>query len=75
MSEEGGLHVDAIAHNTYLTVDREGTEAAAATLALMTGGLPPPNPLVLTIDRPFFYAVLARTSGVILFLGKIENPG
>lgn len=77
VSGEPGVHVSEILHNTYLTVDRYGTEAAAATLAVVYGAAlqPPPKPIVLRIDRPFLFAVVDRTSGVILSLGKVENPG
>ena len=73
---EPGLRIDRLLHDAYINVDRYGTEAAAATLAVMDTGIytPAPEPIVLTIDRPFVFAVLEKVSGAILFLGRVVRP-
>jgi len=76
ITEEKGVGFDRVQHDTYIKVDQFGTEAIAATLASMYGAAlePPPEPRTITIDRPFLFGIWHWTSGVILFLGKVENP-
>jgi len=63
-------------HKTYLSVDEQGTEAAAATAVIMgiTSAPPPSEPFQMTVDRPFLLAIADKPTGVILFLGSISNP-
>jgi len=35
---------------------------------------PTPPPIVVTIDRPFLYAIQHVPSGVCLFLGRVTDP-
>ena len=74
ISEEPGFRIDDILHDAYLAVDQHGTEAAAVTLAAMEGAMRPLQRTALVIDRPFLFAVVDKNSGVILFIGKVENP-
>ena len=76
ITEEKGVGFDRVQHDTYIKVDQFGTEAIAATLASMYGAAlePPPKPRTIIIDRPFLFGIWHWTSGVILFLGKVENP-
>jgi serine protease inhibitor len=57
---------------TFLKVDEEGTEAAAATAVGMGPTSLPPS---LVFDRPFLFAIRERFSGTILFIGVIGDPG
>jgi serpin B len=64
-------------HKTFIVVDENGTEAAAATaIMLMTLGVEasPPRPIVVRVDRPFLFAIQHRASGACLFLGRITDP-
>jgi serine protease inhibitor len=56
---------------TFLKVDEEGTEAAAATAIGMGPTSAPPS---LSFDRPFLFAIRERFSGTILFIGVIGDP-
>jgi serpin B len=69
-----GLFLQVVFHKTFVAVDEEGTEAAAATA--LAGGVTfvPPPPLPVIIDRPFLFAIQQRTTGVCLFLGRITDP-
>lgn len=69
----GGLFISAALHKGTITVDEEGTEAAAATAIGMVESSYPPA--ALTLDRPFIFAILERESGTVLFLGRVMNPG
>lgn len=74
ISDERGLGIDAILHNTYISVNPYGTEAAAATLGVMIGASPPEEIVILTVDRPFLFVIVDKPTGVPVFLGKVTNP-
>ncbi len=67
----GGLFISEVKHKTFVQVDEEGTEAAAATSVEMgfTSG-----PGRFVIDRPFLFAIRERLSGTILFMGRMVDP-
>jgi serine protease inhibitor len=67
----GGIFINRVLHNTFVQVDEQGTEAAAATIVEMKlGG----RPRHMNINRPFIFVIHDDNSGAILFMGKIENP-
>ena len=73
ISPEPGLHPGAVLHRTFLSVDEWGTEAAAATVSHTVGGLPP-EPVVVDVDRPFFFFIRDRPTGACLFFGRVLDP-
>ena len=54
-------------------MDEKGTEAAAAT-ALVMAVSAAPEPIEMTADRPFIFAIAERETGAILFLGRVTDP-
>ncbi len=70
------LYISDVFHKAYINVDENGTEAAAATVAVvgLTAIQAPQEPVILTIDRPFIYMIYNRTTHTILFLGRVTNP-
>jgi serine protease inhibitor len=70
------LQISEVRHASFLSVDEEGTEAAAATSvgirALAMRVEPPPFHMV--VDRPFFVAIRDERSGQLLFTGMIAEP-
>jgi serine protease inhibitor len=66
------LFVTEAFQKTFLKVDEEGTEAAAATAIGMRPTSAPPS---ISFDRPFLLAIRERFSGTILFIGIIGDPG
>ena len=60
-----------VKHRSYVDVNEEGTEAAAATSVEIGLTSAPPS---VTVDRPFVFALRENLSGTILFLGVIRNP-
>ncbi|KAK8953329.1 Serpin-ZXA [Platanthera guangdongensis] len=68
------LAVSSIFHKSFVEVNEEGTEAAAATAAVvMLRGLPPP-PLDFVADHPFVFVIREDKTGVVLFIGHLMNP-
>lgn len=70
---EGGedLEIYEVRQKTYVKVDEEGTEAAAATSVSIGPTSAPPS---ITFDRPFLFAIRERLSGTVLFMGVIGDP-
>ena len=72
-SQATPLYVGDIMHNTVLKIDEEGTEAAAATSIMMRPTGMPMLDMVMTVDSPFFVAIMDEHAGM-LFAGAINNP-
>jgi len=71
----GGPFITRVEHKTFVDVNEEGTEAAAAT-AVGVGVVSAPRTVTFRVDRPFLLAIRERLSGTILFLGRINAiPG
>ena len=66
-----------VLHRTMLVLDERGTEAAAATAAVMTtrSAIVGPEPFEMRSDRPFALAVRYRPTGAVLFAAWVEDPG
>lgn len=69
------LYVADVVHQANITVDEEGTEAAAATAVLVFAVcLCPPPKVTFTVDRPFIYLIRDDLTGEILFVGRLLEP-
>ncbi len=68
------LFIAEVVHRAFIAVDEAGTEAGAASGALIAFGVFIEGPVELTIDRPFIYAIYDRETGTILFLGRVLDP-
>lgn len=70
------LCIDAVVHETFITVNEKGTEAAAATAIIAPGGTGqlPPTPRNVTVDRPFLYVIHDSSQAVPLFIGRVTAP-
>lgn len=67
--------ISQVIHKTYIEVNEEGTEAAAATsIGMSVTSMPLNPPPVMDVNRPFLYLIADRSSGAILFLGLVTNP-
>jgi serine protease inhibitor len=73
MSPQGNrLVITRVIQKTFVDVNEEGTEAAAAT-AVGVGVTSAPVITTVRFDRPFIFAIRERFSGTILFIGKIAK--
>ena len=72
-----GLKIGAIMHRAVIEATEESTEAAAASAVEMPAGAVqnPETPESFQVDRPFLFYVVDSATGVILFQGRIVNPG
>ena len=65
------LYISRVEQKTFISVDEEGTEAAAATtVGIGVTSLPPQ----LEFTRPFLFAIRERESGTLLFVGRVGDP-
>lgn len=66
--------ISQVLHQTYIKVDRNGTEAAAVTVVTMEDGcaLAEPSPIV-KCDRPFAYAIVDMDTGLPVFIGTVNS--
>jgi serpin B len=73
ITDEANLYISSVQHKTFVQVDEEGTEAAAATgvEAKATSAV---QPHTVTVDRPFLFVITDTATGAPLFLGRIDDP-
>jgi len=64
------LFIGCVAHKAYVSVNEEGTEAAAATGVSMVLSIP----AAMTIDHPFIFLIRDIETGTILFMGRVMDP-
>jgi serpin B len=64
------LYITKVLQKTFVAVDEEGTEAAAAT---SVGIAVTSMPAAFRADHPFLVVIRERFSGTILFIGKIAK--
>jgi serpin B len=71
----GWLRINDVEHKTYVKVDEEGTEAAAATsVGIVARLVRITPPFEMIVDHPFFCAIVEQHSGAMLFAGIVTNP-
>ena len=66
------LFISSVLQKTFVEVNEEGTEAAAAT-AVQIGVTSLPQTYQMKVDRPFLVAIRERFSGTLLFLGQVAT--
>lgn len=71
------LHVAFVLQKTVIEVNEEGTEAAASTAIGMEmydpGPIQKPEAVKFHVDRPFIYMIKEKSTGAILFVGKVAS--
>jgi serpin B len=65
------LFISRVLHDTSIEVTEEGTEAAAVTVVEMREKAA--LNAVVNVNHPFVYVIRERSTGVILFIGKMGN--
>ena len=71
-NDDDEIKVDAVIHQTFLEIDEEKTEAAAATGIIMVGVTAMPEEIQRVefhVDRPFLYFIVENSTNTILFAG------
>ena len=69
------LNISDVLHKAYVSVNEEGTEAAAATaVGLMQTTIYKETIKVVTVDHPFIFLIRDIETGTLLFIGQVMNP-
>jgi len=68
------LYINHVFHKTFVEVNEEGTEAAAATGVVMARKAVAARPPTFRADHPFLFLIRDRQTGAILFLGRLLRP-
>jgi serpin B len=68
------LAISDVVHKAFVSVDEAGTEAAAATAVMMKFTAAPAEPIPVTVDRPFIFAIRDVETGALLFVGRVIDP-
>ena len=75
ISSQEALSITAVVHQANIDVGELGTVASAATGApIAAASIGPIDPVSLTVDRPFLFALRDLDTGAVLFLGRITDP-
>ncbi len=70
------LAISDVFHKAFIKVDEKGTEAAAATGAVMAARSlsVERRPVSFRADHPFMFLLVDRRSGLVLFMGRVCEP-
>lgn len=75
-TNEDMIYIDTALHKTFISVDEEGTEAAAVTGfgggagAAPIDPTPPPTPIIFHADKPFTFVIRDDSRDEVLFIGE-----
>jgi serpin B len=68
------LSIDLAIHEAFIQVDETATEAAAAT-AITAVPISASEPVpVFRVNRPFYFALVERRTGLIVMMGQVTDP-
>ncbi len=75
MTDAERLYVSLVCHEAGIEVNAHGIEAVAATVAVVreVSGRAA-EPVTLTLDRPFAYALVHAATKTPLFIGQVADP-
>jgi serine protease inhibitor len=70
------LYISGVFHKAFVEVNEKGTEAAAATGVSMISpsSMQVPFTPEFKADRPFVYLIREKSTGSVLFLGRMTQP-
>lgn len=74
-TDQKSVALSQVVQRTFIAVDEQGTEAAAATGVVMHTTMLAMGPIVeMKLDRPFLFLVRDQKRGRILFIGRVADP-
>ena len=70
------LFISEVLHKVFVSVDEQGTEAAAATgTVIVEGSEMPVESFAVEVDHPFILLIRDTETGTVLFVGRVLDPG
>ncbi len=73
MTEWNGLFIGSVTQKTALSLNEQGTQAAAITKIEMWGSNGDDNYVDFVLNRPFAFLIKEKSTGVILFAGAVNR--
>jgi len=75
MDGQHRLFIADVVHKAFVNVDEKGTEAAAATGVVVRPASAMMPEVKMTVDHPFIFLIRDTSTGSILFMGRVLDPG
>ena len=69
----GNIFINSVMHKTFISVDENGTKAAAVTTVAPGCESEPAEPKVVHLDRPFVYMIYETSTCKPLFIGTVVD--
>jgi serpin B len=68
--------VTEVVHKAWVAIDENGAEAAAATAVMLAPTMAAQQgpPKVFHADHPFAFVLRDTATGLVLFVGRVEDP-
>lgn len=71
LSPAAGLYIGLVKQKTFVEVHEEGAEAAAVTVVgIKEAAYHPDDPIPFIMNKSFVYAIVEKSTGTLLFMGK-----
>ncbi len=72
------LMISDVLHKAFIEIDEKGGEAAAATAVVMVKASTsrhevPPRYYYFTVDHPFLYMIIEKSTGAAIFMGRVTD--
>jgi len=74
ITDKADLIISDVIHKAFVSVDEEGTEAAAATAVIFRETSMPIEIADVNINNSFIFLIKDITTGSTLFIGRVINP-
>lgn len=68
------VYISDVEHETVVQVDETGTVASGATTVTISPTIVEAPAFSMTVNRPFFYAIVDGQTGALLFIGTLVDP-
>lgn len=72
-SDRGNIHIGEVAHKTSITVDTNGTKAAAVTKVEMTNKMSIMPQKEVILNRPFLFMIIDNATKLPIFIGNLMS--
>lgn len=75
-AKDGNLFISKVVHKTKISLNENGTKAAAATavcISKATAAMDPPPSVEITLDRPFVFMIVDLKSDIPIFMGTMTG--
>ncbi|MGZ2369800.1 serpin family protein [Ancylomarina sp. YFZ004] len=73
ISKDVPLRISSVIHQSFIEVNEEGTEAAAATVVVV-GETSTGPPSTIHINKPFVFVIKEKQTNSIVFMGNVKKP-